>query len=289
MSRKKTNPNIRLQADERKSLLEAVRTPVFYKLKENAGIIIPLGTARDGEMKILDFSNTHHLLAAGSVMSGKTKFLNCIIASVALTCQPEETRLILIDTTRIEFLSYNRLPHLVQPVVITTEESIETFHRIVDEASARSCKLEAAGVADIRAYNRQKDENMRLPYWVIVIYELSDLMYGFRDKTEALLGKIARFKLDTGIHLVMATQRPERAVITDTLKAAFPARICFSVNEAVDSMTILGAAGAEKLHEAGEMLYFVRSQGNPEFLCGYTISDSEIDRLVSSYTLPKNP
>jgi DNA segregation ATPase FtsK/SpoIIIE, S-DNA-T family len=288
MYRKKTDLSIYHRATGRKGLFEAVKTPAFHKIKESGGVILPLGITRDGEMEILDLRTNHHLLIAGSVMSGKTEFLNCIITSVALSCQPEEAQLVLIDTTRVEFLSFNGLPHLIRPVVITMEESIKVLNWLVGEAVSRSRMLEAAGVADIQAYNRRRDKNMRLRHLFVVIYELSDLMYGFHDETEALLRKIAQARLDTGIHLVIATQRPEPAVISSTLKGAFPASICFSVNEAVDSVTVIGVAGAEKLNEAGEMLYSISGENHTKRLRGFSISESEIEQLVSSFISTEN-
>jgi DNA segregation ATPase FtsK/SpoIIIE, S-DNA-T family len=282
MTRKKTDLTIRHQFAGRIRLLEAVRTPAFYKLKESTGILIPLGTTRDGGMEILDFSKIYHLLVAGSVLSGKTEFLNCVITSIALSCPPGEVQLDLIDTTRVEFLSFNGLPHLIQPVVISTEQALENLYRLADESAARCRRLEAAGVLNIRAYNRQN--NPPLPYRVVVMYELSDLMYGFHAATETLLCKITQTRPDTGIHLVVATQRPENMVISNNVKEAFPARVCFSVNNAVGSVTILGMAGAEKLNEAGEMLYEFPGRSNPVFLQGYTISYKEIDRFIASFT-----
>jgi DNA segregation ATPase FtsK/SpoIIIE, S-DNA-T family len=288
MPKKKTDLNMSRSAAGRKSLVEAVRAPAYLKFKESAGLIIPLGTTRDGELEVLDFSKDHHMLVAGSVMSGKTEFLNCVISSVALSYLPEEVKLVLIDTTRVEFLSYNSLLHLKQPVITSVEDTIAVLHHIGEEIAVRSRILETSGTGDIREYNRQSAVKHKLPYLMVVIYELSDLMYGFPAETETALGKIAGAIPDTGIHLVMATQRPEPAVITDTLKSVFPSRLCFSVNKAADSVTILGAAGAEKLNEAGEMLYLVPSQDQPGFLRGFTISDEEIDRLVSSFTLHGN-
>jgi DNA segregation ATPase FtsK/SpoIIIE, S-DNA-T family len=282
MSGKKTNPNITNQNDGRKSLIEAVRTPVFYEKRIRGGISIPLGTTRNGGMEILDFTENHHLLVAGSVMSGKTEFINGIIASVALSCLPEEVQLLLLDTTRVELLSFSGLPHLVQPVVITMEEALQNLYRIADEAASRAQMMRAAGTEDIRAYNLKKDRALRLPCLLVVIYELSDLMYGFHDETEALLTRITRNSPDTGIYLVIATQRPEPAVIPDKMRAAFPARICFSVIEEVDSVTVLGAAGAEKLSETGEMLYRNPHDIGFKLYQSFSITEAEIEQLVTA-------
>jgi S-DNA-T family DNA segregation ATPase FtsK/SpoIIIE len=262
-------------------LREAIEDPNFATAREESKLVIPLGTGDDGSMEVLNLCSEPHLLVAGSVNSGKTEFLNCIIASLALCSRPDEVNLILDDVTRVELSSFNGLPHLVRPVVVYVEEALEALHWLDREVAARYQRMAAVKATNILAYNQGNRPGKLMPYLVVVIYELSDLMIGFPEAVEPLICKLARSSPDAGIHLVIATQRPAPEVITGTLKASFTARVCFSVISSTDSMVVLDTEGAEKLNERGEMLYLVTGESRPRRLQGFHIADAEIDNLVA--------
>lgn len=263
------------------SIYEAIKGTPFRIAREQSKLIIPLGRGIDGNIKILDLSQERHLVIAGSVLSGKTEFVNSVIASLAMCNRPDEVRLLLDDVTRVELLSFNGLPHLVRPVVTRLEETLEAIDWLNTEISTRYQEMLVANASSIEAYNRKNKKDM-MAYLVFVIYELSDLMIGKRDIAEPLICRIAQFGPDAGIHLVVATQRPEPAVLTAAIKASFPTRICFNVVSAEDSRAVLDIDGAERPMENGEMLYLAPGMISPQRLLGCSISDKEIDNIVRS-------
>lgn len=262
-------------------VFEVITSATFSKAREQSKLVIPVGKNLNGNIKILDLAQERNLLIAGSVTSGKTKFVNAIIASMVMCYQPDELKIILDDVTRVELLSYNGLPHLVRPVVTQLEETLEAIGWLDAEIHSRYRKMSTAEVSNIEGYNH-KNKKDKMAYLVFVIYELSDLMIGKRSSAEPIICRIAQSGPDAGIHMIIATQRPERAVLTPNLKAQFPARICFHVVAAEDSRAILDMDGAEKLKEESEMLYLSSGAAKPEHLRGCSISDDEIDNAVSS-------
>jgi S-DNA-T family DNA segregation ATPase FtsK/SpoIIIE len=262
-------------------LLEVISSHNFQAKREEFRLVIPLGIRTDGSIEILNLYKQPNLLVAGSVSSGKTQFINCVIASLVLCNQSDEVRLLLDDVTRVELLSFNGLPHLVRPVVIYLEDSIKALKWLDNEMTARYRQLTAVKASNIQEYNQKKIVGKPMPYLVVVIYELSDIMVGFPEMAEPLICKLARTSSDAGIHLIIATQRPTPEVFTSALKTSFPNRVCFSVISSVDSMVVLDIEGAEKLSDQGEMLYLAADESKLRRLWGFTISDVEIDNLSS--------
>ncbi len=195
--------------------------------------------------------------------------------------QPNEVQLLLDDVTRVELLSFNGLPHLVRPVVIELEETLEAISWLDTEIGSRYQIMFMDNTSNIEEYNRENKRDA-MPYLVFIIYELSDLMIGERDIAESIIYHITRSGPDAGVHMIIATQRPEPAVFTAALKECFPARICFNVVSSEDSRTVLDVGGAEKLMGNSDMLFLAPGMTTPQRLQGCTITDEEIDSIVRS-------
>ncbi|MFC2070296.1 FtsK/SpoIIIE domain-containing protein [Chloroflexota bacterium] len=265
------------------SLYEAIKTAAFRKSLEHSEIVIPLGMDIDGNPEVIDLTKKNNLLVAGAVDSGKTEFLYSVIASLVLCYTPDKVSLLLDDVTRVEFTSFNGLPHLIRPAVIYLEESIEALKWLESEVAARYQKLATVDAPDVRAYNEKNITGEPMPFIAVIVYELSDLMMGFKKIAEQIICNLTRTAPGVGIHLVIGTQRPSPDVITDNLKECFPARACFFVNSPVDSLVVLDAEGAEKLREQGEMLFIDSKDSKIRHLQGFYIAYDEIDSLVSNY------
>ena len=262
------------------SVFEALQSEVFKKARQQSNLVIPMGMGNSDNMEILDLGKASPLLIAGSVTSGKREFVNGIIASLAAGNRPDEVQLLLDDVTRVELISYNGLPHLLRPVNFRLEETVNLLHWLENEITARYQKLARAKVPNIESYNQHLREEGRMTYLVVVIYELSDLMYSRHDIAEMLICKLAQSGPNTGVHLVVATQRPEPRVLTEALKAVFRTRICFNVVSEIDSKVVLDVGGAEKLPENADMLLLAAGMTIPQHIKGFHISDSEIDSIV---------
>jgi len=258
----------------------AIQSNAFQEAARRSGLVIPLGRGPQG-IETLDILKSPHLLIAGAVLSGKTEFVYCVVASLALVSDAEEVRLLLIDPTRVELTSFNGLPHLAAPVVVDVDEAIDVLRGVEGEIRARRNRLASVGVDNIESYN-SRNSIEKMPYLVIVIYEVSDLMIGFPGIVEPLICGLAKSSPAVGIHLVVATQRPAVDVVTPALKASFPARLCFAVVSSTDSMVVLDRTGAERL-EDGDVLYMLSSDTEPRRLRGCTVSYTEIDRIVSFF------
>lgn len=256
----------------------AVRSGVFQEAARRSSLVIPLGSGPEG-MEILDLSQAPHLLIAGAVMSGKTQFVNCAVASLALSSHPEEVLLLLIDPTRVELASFNGLPHLATPVVVDVDEAVDALRWIEAEIEVRRNRLASVAANNIESYN-SRSNTKRIPYLVIVIYEVSDLMVGFPKMIEPLICGLAGSSPGVGIHMVVATQRPAIDVLTPALKVSFPARLCFAVVSAIDSLLVLDRTGAERLQD-GDAFYLEQGDTEPRRLRGCTVSNTEIDSVVS--------
>jgi DNA segregation ATPase FtsK/SpoIIIE, S-DNA-T family len=264
------------------SLIQALQSNVFRKARQQSNLIVPMGMGISGNMEILDLSKASPLLIAGSVTSGKREFVNGIIASLAIRNRYDEVQLLLDDVTRVELVSYNHLPHLLRPVNIDLDETADLLHWLDNEINARYQKLVRANVSNIESYNRHLREKGRMAYLVVVIYELSDLMYSRRDVAEPLICKLAKSGPSTGVHLVIVTQRPQTEVFTNSLKSVFRTRICFNVVSDLDSKVVLDMSGAEKLSESADMLLLAAGTTIPQHLMGFHISDAEIDNIQAS-------
>lgn len=262
------------------SLRGVVETSGFQKIEARSKLSLALGKGAGGEAVVADLSKMPHLLIAGATGSGKTVCLNAVICCLLLHNSPNEVQLIMVDPKRVELTPFNSIPHLATPVIVDTNKALGTLRWLNQEMDKRYKKLAASGARNIAGYNRNKQGEEKLPYLVLIIDELADLMMAGFDEVEHILCRLAQLARATGIHLVVATQRPSVDVVTGLIKANFPTRISFAVTSQVDSRTILDGAGAEKLLGKGDMLYMPTEAAKPIRLQGCFVSDAEIERLV---------
>jgi len=262
------------------SLRGVIETSVFQRLESKSKLSLALGKGAGGEAVAADLAKMPHLLIAGATGSGKTVCLNSTICCLLLYNTPDETQFIMIDPKRVELTSFNSIPHLATPVIVDTDKALVTLRWLNQEMDKRYQKLATAGARNIEAYNRNREGKEKLPYLVLVIDELADLMMAGFDEVEHILCRLAQLARAVGIHLIVATQRPSVDVVTGLIKANFPTRISFAVTSQVDSRTILDMGGAEKLLGRGDMLYMPTEAAKPKRLQGCYVSDAEMERLV---------
>jgi S-DNA-T family DNA segregation ATPase FtsK/SpoIIIE len=193
---------------------------------------------------------------------------------------PDDLRFIMIDPKRVELTPYNSIPQLAVPVIVNTEKAIEALRWLNQEMDNRYQRLARGGVRNIEGYNKNRAAKDRMPYLILIIDELADLMMAGFDEVEHILCRLAQLARAIGIHLIVATQRPSVDVVTGLIKANFPTRLSFAVTSQVDSRTILDSVGAEKLLGRGDMLYMPTDASKPKRLQGCFIADTEIERLV---------
>ena len=262
------------------SLRGVIETSAFQKLSSKTSMSLALGKGAGGESITADLTKMPHLLVAGATGSGKTVCLNTIICCLLMNNTPNDIRFILIDPKRVELTQYNSIPHMATPVIVDIDKALNALRWLCQEMEQRYRKLAAAGARHIEGYNKDKTGTEKMPYLILVIDELADLMMAGYDEVETNLCRLAQLARATGIHLVVATQRPSVDVVTGLIKANFPTRISFAVTSQVDSRTILDGAGAEKLLGRGDMLYMPTEAAKPKRLQGCFLSDTEIERLV---------
>ena len=262
------------------SLRGVIETSAFQKIEARSRLALALGKGAGGEAISADLSRMPHLLIAGATGSGKTVCLNTIISCLLMYNTPFDVRLIMVDPKRVELTPYNSIPHLATPVIVDTNKALSALRWLSQEMDQRYQKLATAGARNIEGYNKNKPGEEKLPYMVLIIDELADLMMAGFDEVEHTLCRLAQLARATGIHLVVATQRPSVDVVTGLIKANFPTRISFAVTSQVDSRTILDGGGAEKLLGRGDMLYMPTEAGKPKRLQGCFVSDAEVERLV---------
>jgi DNA segregation ATPase FtsK/SpoIIIE, S-DNA-T family len=255
---------------------EVISAPAFTD--SDARLLLALGKTISGEPFVADLARMPHLLIAGSTGSGKSVCLNCLLTSLIYRLHPDEIRFILIDPKRLELSIYDGLPHLEKPVVTEMKDAEKMLSDAVIEMEERYRILARAGVRSIAEYNSREKEIM--PYLVIVVDELADLMMSGLSRVESLITRLAQMARAVGIHLILATQRPSVDVITGLIKANFSTRIAFQTASKVDSRTILDANGAEKLLGRGDMLFSTPGQAEPVRIHGAYISGEETERLV---------
>ena len=263
------------------TLRSVMDTPEWDVFSKSAALPVPLGLGSGGEPVMADLSRMPHTLVAGSTGSGKSVCMNAIITGLILTKTPLELRLVMIDPKRVELTPYQGIPHLYHPVIVESDRAVIVLRSLVDEMMGRFRQLEQAAVKNIASYNEKMDEKM--PYLVILVDELADLMLTAAGDVERLLVRLAQLGRATGVHLVVATQRPSVDVVTGLIKANFPSRISFAVMSQIDSRTILDSTGAEKLLGRGDMLYMPIDKPKPSRVQGALLNDHEIEGVVSSW------
>jgi S-DNA-T family DNA segregation ATPase FtsK/SpoIIIE len=254
-------------------------------------LALAVGNDVSGQAIVGDLTRMPHLLIAGATGQGKSVFVNVLIASLLFQCTPERLRLILIDPKRVELSGYNNLPHLAVPVIVEPGHAAAALRWAVAEMDRRYKLLSAEGVRNLQGYNeRAAAKNARpLPFVVIVIDELADLMMVAAGEIEELVCRIAQLARAVGIHLVIATQSPRTDIITGLIKANIPSRIAFAVPSQIDSRVILDSPGAEKLLGRGDMLYQPVDAGKPIRIQGAFISDQETEALVGFWRSQGEP
>jgi DNA segregation ATPase FtsK/SpoIIIE, S-DNA-T family len=262
------------------SLRSVIESMAFQKIKARSKLAIAMGKGAGGESISADLARMPHLLIAGATGSGKTICLDSIICCLLLHSSPDDIRFIMVDPKRVELIIFNGIPHLVAPVIVESDKAVKALRWLNQEMDNRYRLFAKAGARNIEAYNKDRSQGESMPYLILIIDELADLMMTAFDEVERTLCRLAQLARATGIHLIVATQRPSVDVVTGLIKANFPSRISFAVTSQVDSRTILDAVGAEKLLGRGDMLYMTSESGRPKRLQGSFISDSEIQRTV---------
>jgi S-DNA-T family DNA segregation ATPase FtsK/SpoIIIE len=290
------------QAREMVALKEILAAPEFL----DAAGRLPLALGKDtvGQPVVADLAAMPHLLVAGATGSGKSVALNTMILSLLAAGSPRDVRLLMVDPKMLELSSYDAIPHLLAPVVTQPKDAALALKRVVAEMQRRYRLLAEAGVRNIDGYNKQIEAGVRtaaaasepkpasdettapspperLPYIVVIIDELADLMLVAAREVEDSIMRLAQMARAAGIHLILATQRPSVDVLTGVIKANFPARISFQVSSKTDSRTILDANGAEQLLGRGDMLYLMPGTGRIARIHGAFVSEMEIAATVA--------
>ena len=259
------------------SLREILESDAY--LKQKSPLAFGLGKDVAGDIWVAQLDRMPHLLVAGATGSGKSVCLNTIILSLLYANGPDNLKLIMIDPKRVELTSYEGIPHLLIPPITKVEDAINALKWTIREMERRLDVLSNFGSKDIKSFNKRSKEQM--PYIAVVIDELADLMMSSGREVESGIVRIAQLARATGIHLIIATQRPSVDVITGTIKANFPGRIAFAVASQVDSRTILDMGGAEKLLGRGDMLFTTAELSKPKRLQGAFVSENEIEQVVN--------
>ncbi|CAA9429618.1 MAG: DNA translocase FtsK [uncultured Rubrobacteraceae bacterium] len=255
---------------------------VFSEYPDANDWSLPVGLGKDisGRAVFFDLAEMPHLLVAGTTGSGKSVMLNGLLTSLLLTTDPRQVKMVLVDPKRVELSQFARVPHLITPVVTDVKKAANALSWAVSEMERRYEVLERMGVRSLEGYNDRAEKQM--PYVVIVIDELADLMMTAAAKVEDAVIRLAQKARAVGIHLVVATQRPSVDVITGMIKANVPSRIAFAVSSQIDSRVILDASGAEALLGQGDMLFKPVSALRPSRVQGAYISEPEVDHVVSA-------
>jgi S-DNA-T family DNA segregation ATPase FtsK/SpoIIIE len=265
------------------------RAPEFVSLRKvlesdnmhhhKSKLAVALGLDVSGQPVISDLGKMPHALIAGSTGSGKSVCINAFIASLLFRCSPQELNLILVDPKRVELTGYNGIPHLLTPVIVEPDKVLSALKWSMSEMDRRYKLFAEVGVRNLEAYN-ELSGFQALPYIVIFIDELADIMLFAPVEVEDAITRIAQMARATGIHLIISTQRPSVDIITGLIKANIPSRIAFAVSSMIDSRVIIDQPGAEKLLGRGDMLYVPPDQAKPTRIQGCFVSDKEIRQLI---------
>ncbi len=267
------------------TLRHVMESKEFQDLARKSKLALALGKGVSGVPVVADLAKMPHLLIAGATGSGKSVCMNSVIAGIMMNATPDHVRFVMVDPKRVELTAYHNIPHLAfSEVIVDMDKVVGTLQAVVHEMESRYKKFAAQAVRNIESSNRHPRVLKKLPYWVVIIDELADLMMAAPFEVEKLLCRLAQLARATGIHLVVATQRPSVDVVTGLIKANFPTRIAFAVTSMTDSRTILDQGGAEKLLGRGDMLYMPTDAAKPIRIQGVYVSDSEVERLVEFWT-----
>ncbi len=263
------------------ALRDILESEALKRMKSPLRFALGLNVA--GNAVAADLAAMPHLLIAGATGSGKSVCVNALISCLLLNNTPEELRMVMVDPKRVELTGYNGIPHLMAPVVVDLEKVTAVLQWVTREMDMRYRKLAEAGARNIQEFNTRASGRgeRKLPFLVVIVDELADLMMLAPEETERLITRLAQLARATGIHLVISTQRPSADVVTGLIKANFPARIAFAVASGIDSRVILDSPGAERLLGRGDMLFQAPDAPAAVRLQGVFVSDSEIQRLVS--------
>lgn len=259
---------------------------VLTKMPEvNEKNLLAVGLGKDimGKVKWMEINTTPHLLVAGATGSGKSVCINCIITSILMRAKPDQVKLVMVDPKKVELTMYNGIPHLLAPVVTDPKKASVALKNIVCEMERRYDVFERTKNKNIKGYNafcETHPEYPKMPYIVVIIDELADLMLVAAKEVEDSIMRITQMARAAGIHLIVATQRPSTDVITGVVKANIPSRISFAVSSSIDSRTILDSVGAEKLLGKGDMLFLPMGDNHPTRIQGAYLSEEEIQKIV---------
>ena len=262
----------------------------IFEYSKNSKLLVPLGKDVSGKIIYAELNKMPHLLIAGATGSGKSVCVNTIICSILMRARPDEVKFILVDPKKVELTNYNGIPHLLAPVVTDPKKAAAVLQEVVVEMERRYDLFAKANVRNIESYNTyvnkknnelSQDEQLELlPFHVVILDEVADLMMVASKQVEDCIMRIAQMARAAGIHLIVATQRPSTDIITGVIKANIPSRIAFAVSSGVDSRTILDASGAEKLLGKGDMLFSPMGSSSPIRVQGAFVSDEEVSAIV---------
>ncbi len=272
------------------SLRDVMDSDSFGRLKGR--LRLGLGQSVSGQAVAADLRAMPHLLIAGATGAGKSVCVNSVISALLLQNTPDTLRLILVDPKRVELTQYNGIPHLLAPVIVDVDRVVPTLRWVMREMDSRYRRFANVGARNIDDFNRRvtnSQEETPIPYIAVLIDELADIMLQAPDEAERVICRLAQMSRATGIHLIIATQRPSVDVVTGLIKANFPARIAFAVASSVDSRVILDVPGAERLLGRGDMLFMPPDVGQPLRLQGAWMSDAEINRLINFWQTAVEP
>ncbi|SEK25690.1 DNA segregation ATPase FtsK/SpoIIIE, S-DNA-T family [Carnobacterium iners] len=286
-------PFIGIEVPNSEVSLVAFRNVIEGQVKNIDKLLeVPLGRDISGNVTMADLTKMPHLLVAGSTGSGKSVCINGIITSLLMRAKPNEVKLMMIDPKMVELNVYNGIPHLLTPVVTNPKKAAQALQKVVSEMEQRYELFAASGQRNITGYNQfiieknleNGEGHPTLPFIVVVVDELADLMMVASNEVEDAIIRLAQMARAAGIHMILATQRPSVDVITGIIKANVPSRIAFAVSSGTDSRTIIDSSGAEKLLGRGDMLYLPMGENKPVRVQGAYISDEEVERVVNYVT-----
>ena len=269
------------------TMREVMDSADFRKIAGKGGLPIALGADAGGDSVAMDLASLPHMMIAGATGSGKSVCINSIVASMMLTKPPDQLRMLMVDPKQVELTPFNGIPHLVLPVITEVDDVSPMLRGLIREMTRRYKAMAEIGTRNISGYNAKSKDAM--PYLVLIVDELADLMLVGGFEIEQSLVRLAQLGRAAGIHLVLATQRPSVKVVTGLLKANIPTRVAFAVASQVDARVILDSVGAEKLLGKGDMLLLNNDAPKPRRVQGTLVLDDEIEKLVDFWLDQKGP